>query len=648
LGQFIGLTIAGLALGAIYAIAASGLVVTYTTSGVFNFAHGAIGMVMAFVYWQLRVQEHWSAPVALAVALLLVAPAIGLIIQAALIRRLNSNDLGMTLVVTLAVMVALMGIAFTLWPQTKGRLLVPFFGPNAHVSVGGQLVSYEELISIGLAVATAVGLRLFFYDTRIGVAMRGVVDDRQLMAMNGRSPAMLSALSWAIGAALGGLAGILTASTYSLDILNLTLLVLNSFAAAMLGRLQNLTLTFVGAILLGLADAYVTGYLRLTGWLVHLRPVLPTLFLFVVLLALPAVHLRAGRAVVSKSVRIPGSVRSLGNGAALVLLAIVIAPLLHGTVLGNVNAGVAIGIGALSIVLLCGYGGYVSLAQYAFFGFGAWLFSQTGHGGNPVGLLVAIAAGAILGVIVALPALRLRGLELALSTLAFGQLAYYMFFLQPEIMGRSDLAIARLHLPGLSLESGDRNLVFLTVVFALLSAGVLALRRSRFGRILVASKDSQVAVATLGLNLRVSKVLLFALATALATFGGALYGSTQRLVTADNFQYVSSLFIVLIVYVFGVSTPGAALAGGLSLAVAPLLAVHIPVRFQAVTYFMTGFGAFVLLSRPTGLIPAISDWVHDKLPRRVLRDTGGAPPLVLPRDATLPTVEVSRAAASDA
>jgi len=261
---------------------------------------------------------------------------------------------------------------------------------------------------------------------------------------------------------------------------------------------------------------------------------------------------------------------------------------------------------------------------------------------------VAVAAGAVLGAIVALPALRLRGLELALSTLAFGQLIYYMFFLQPEVMGRSDLAIPRLHLPGLSLESGDRNLVFLTIVFALLSAGVLAVRRSRFGRILVASKDSQVAVATLGLNLRVSKILLFAIATALATFAGALYGSTQRLVTADNFQYVSSLFIVLIVYVFGVSTPGAALAGGLSLAIAPLLAVHIPVRFQAVTYFMTGFGAFVLLGRPTGLIPAISDWVHDKLPRRVLRDTGGAPPPVLSREAPAPTVEVSRAAASDA
>lgn len=658
MGEFIGLTIAGLSLGAIYAISASGLVVTYTTSGVFNFAHGAIGMVMAFVYWQLRIHEHWSAPLALGVSLAVVAPATGLALERGLIRRLNVNDTGLTLVVTLAVMVALMGVAFTAWPQTVGRMIPEFFGPNAHVSVSGELISYEELISIALAVATAVGLRLFFHNTRTGVAMRGVVDDRNLMAMNGRNPATLNALSWMIGAALGGLAGILIASTYSLDILNLTLLVLNSFAAAMLGRLRNLILTFVGAVVLGLADAYVTGYVTLTGWLVHLRPVLPTLFLFVVLLALPAVRLRAGTAPLSKAIRIPSAVGSLRNGVALVVLAIVVAPFLHGTVLGNVNEGVALGIGALSIVLLSGYGGQISLAQYSFFGFGAWLFAETSHGGSLVGLLVAAGAGAGLGAVVALPALRLRGLELALSTLAFGQLAYYMFFLQPQVMGRSDLLIPRLHLPGVSLKGNDANLVFLTVVFAVLSAGVLAIRRSRFGRILVASKDSQAAVATLGLSLRLSKILLFSIATAMATFAGALYGSTQQIVTSDDFQYVASLFIVLIVYVFGVSTPGAALAGGLALAIAPLLAVHVPVRYQALSYFMTGFGALVLLARPEGIVPATSQWLHQKIPplagRR--RPAGRTPaPAVtaaaasaLPTEVSLGEVEVSRAVAADA
>ncbi|HVU71936.1 MAG TPA: ABC transporter permease [Mycobacteriales bacterium] len=625
MGEFIGLSIAGLSLGAIYAIAACGLVVTYTTSGVFNFAHGAIGMFMAYVYWELRIHQHWAGPWALIMTLLIIAPVLGLIIRWALVQFVNVNDTGLMLVVTLAVLVALMGLAFTIWLPTQGRFLPVFFGPDAHISVDGQRVSYEELIAIGLAAALAVALRLFFFRTNIGISMRAVVDDRPLMGLAGGSSKLLDSLSWVIGAALGALAGILTATTYSLDVINLTLLVLNSFAAAMLGRLRNLPLTFLGAIMLGLAEAYVTGYVRLTGTLAHLRPVLPTLFLFAVLLFLPSVRLRAGRPAVAAAIRVPTALGSLRNGVVIVIAALIAAPMLSGTNLTAIEAGVALAIGALSIVLLSGYGGQVSLAQYTFFGFGAFIYYKTaGHGGSAIGLLAAAGAGAVLGVVVALPALRLRGLELALSTLAFGQLAYYMFFLQNGVMGRGDITIPRLHVPGLNLNNDRTNLVFLAVVFALLSSALLWVRRGTAGRVLNATKDSEAAVATIGLSIRVTKIALFSASTALACFGGALYGSTTKAVTSDNFQYIQSLFIVLIVYLWGVSTPGAALAGALSLAISPLTAVHLSPRFQSLTYLMTGFGALVLVLFPNGIIPTASGFFH----RQWARMREPRPPLV--------------------
>jgi branched-chain amino acid transport system permease protein len=200
-----------------------------------------------------------------------------------------------------------------------------------------------------------------------------------------------------------------------------------------------------------------------------------------------------------------------------------------------------------------------------------------------------------------------------LSTLAFGQLAYYMFFLQPQVMGRNDLVIPRLHLPGLALNNDRTNLVVLTIVFALVSAAILAIRRGPFGRVLIAAKESQVASATMGLNVRLTKVALFSLATAIATFGGALYGSTQHTVTSDNFQYVSSLFIVLIVYIWGVAVPGAALAGALSLTLAPLVALHLPARFVGLTYFLTGFGALGLVLRPEGVLAALGTVYRDRI-----------------------------------
>src|SRR5437763_6799287 len=191
---FLAFTVVGIVTGAIYAVSASGLVVTYTTSGIFNFAHGAIGMFMAFTYWELRVHRHWPAPLALIVVLFILAPLLGALVERLLIRNINPSDTGIALVVTLGLLLALMGVAYVLWEPTTARNVPEFFAGH-RVKLGHIFVSYHELTTIFLAGAVAAGLRVLFFSTRIGVAMRGVVDDRDLAALNGARPARVSQLS---------------------------------------------------------------------------------------------------------------------------------------------------------------------------------------------------------------------------------------------------------------------------------------------------------------------------------------------------------------------------------------------------------------------------------------------------------------------
>jgi branched-chain amino acid transport system permease protein len=614
---FIGYTIAGIAIGAVYAIAATGLVVTYTTSGVFNFAHGATGMLMAFLYWQLRVHQHWAAPAALVMVLLVAAPLYGVLTERVLIRPLDPGDTGTTMVVTIGLLVMSLGVAYTVWPVTADRTIPSFYGPYAFVRLFGNRIPYQEFITIGLAAAVAVSLRFLFFRTRIGVAMRGVVDDRPLMALNGGYPYRLNALSWAIGASLGALAGILqSGSAGGLQVLDLTFLVVNAYAAALLGRLKSLPLTFAGAMILGLAAQYLTGYVTLSGWLSNLKPVLPTFFLFAILLILRPVRLRAGAATVTNALRVPSLSRSLASGAAFLAAAALVEQFLHGgVVIGEASEGVAIGVVGLSVVLLTGYGGQISLAQYAFMGFGAWLFGKLAPGGGILGLVAVALVCAVLGAIVALPALRLTGLYLALSTLAFAELAYDLFFSQTNIMGAED-AVPRVHLPGVSLAGSKAELFFECVVFAIFAVGILAIRRGSMGRLLMATRDSSAACATLGANLTLVKLLLFAASTAIAGVGGALWGGVEREVTSLDFEYQLGLSLVLIVYIWGCCSPAGALLGGLSLSLLyPQIVPHLPSRWSQLGLILTGLGAVSLGRNPNGIIGQISDGWQRVRPR---------------------------------
>ncbi len=262
MSNFLQFTVFGVMFGAGYAIAATGLVVTYTTSGVFNFAQGAVGMIAAFSYWVLVSEHHVPIVVALVIILIVGAAIAGALVERVLMRRLHGASAERPVMVTLGLMVILTGLATVIVePEHPARWSGNMI--NGQFRLVGINIQYQEVLIIGVAAAVAIGLRILFYATRTGVALRAVVDDPELLAMSGASPNRMSQYGWILGFMMAALAGVLLAPTQTtgLNIEAMTLLVVNGYAAAIVGRLKNIPVTFAAAIGIGLAENYIISYL---------------------------------------------------------------------------------------------------------------------------------------------------------------------------------------------------------------------------------------------------------------------------------------------------------------------------------------------------------------------------------------------------
>ncbi len=575
MSQFLEFTVLGLILGSVYAISATGLVVTYTTSGVFNFAHGAVGMIAAYGYWEL-VTHHVPAALAMVLIILVGAPLLGVIIEWLLMRRLLGDTGERPIMVTLGLLSILIGMALVVFGENRGDTLNPLVGGTFRIL--GVGVTSQDLVIAGAAAAIAIALRVLFHSLRLGVALRAVVDDPELLATSGASPVAMSRTGWVLGSVLAALAGVLLAQQQqtSLDTYTLALLVVSGFAAAVFGRLRSVPLTYAGGLVLGLAVIYFGSYAQphLGSWGPDLSAALPMIFLFGVLIALPSVRLRAvGKLTTLRPPRVASGWESLIAAAAFCLVAVVCSLTLSGTVVGgNSSFGVvldhtmAYGIVGLSLILLIGYAGQVSLCQFSFMGIGAFLMGKVAGGGSLLGLLLAVVVCAAIGALIALPTVRLRGLYFALATFAFADAAYTGIFPDTRVLGQG-LNVGQIVLPGLSFGGNRAVFLLLAGAFALSALLVLAIRRSLFGRRLVALQDSPAAYATVGLNAAFTKVAVFAIAAGLAGLAGALYGTAAGIVGTSDFDIFTGVIFVLFVVVWGVRTVSGAFLAALSFAV---------------------------------------------------------------------------------
>ena len=555
-------TLFGLMLGCVYAIAAMGLVLTYTVTGVFNFAHGAVGMIAAFVYFELRVRHDVPTPLAVLAVVLVLGPLAGLIAER-LLRRFRGADYATSLVVTVALTIGLLGVAQQAFDPGEARN-VPFLFGDRRIEIVSVPISYDRLAQVVVAVAVAFGLRFLLFGTPTGARMRAVVDDPELSRLKGVRSVVVARLSWMIGFALAALGGVLFSGGQNLNAIVLTLLVLNAYGAAMVGRLTSLPMTCVGALLLGLVQELTN-----VSWLwpegdlfLRLRLALPGLFLIAAVLLVPSFRLSAGRVVGRDQPRVPTVRRSVVAGAVLVAAVVAFAQVGPDDLQPRVAQALVMATIALSLVAVTGLSGQVSLTQYLFVGLGAFVAGKAFGGDSALGMVLGGVVGAVAGVLAALPAVRLRGLHLALSTFGVALVGREVVLGDQRVFGLSGISVRRPDVFGFSTASDGSFATWSAIVFVALAVAVVAIRRSWFGRQLTALRDSELAAATLGMQVRRAKVAIFAVSGFIAGCAGALFGGLQGAVNGTLFEPVSSLVIVLFAFVGGITTvTGAVLAG---------------------------------------------------------------------------------------
>ncbi|WP_181802050.1 branched-chain amino acid ABC transporter permease [Streptomyces shenzhenensis] len=615
--QFLAFTVVGLSTAAVYAVIGTGLVVTHATTGVFNFAHGAAGMLSAFAYWQLSVGWGLPVPLALAVVLLVLAPAFGLFVERVLMRPVQALGEAERLVMTVALLTGCIALARWVWDPNTARPLTPFLADWPALRLGPAVLTWHQAVSMAVAVTIAAALWVLLHRTRAGTEMRASVDDRALAGLTGADPLRATRLAWVLGIQLAAVGGILIAPAVALDAQQLSLLIVSAYTAAVFGRLRSLPLTFLGALVVGLMEAYLAGYLPQNDYLPGLRLAAPALLLFLALLAFPHHRLR-GRGSTPLRVSLPTARGSVLFASLVLVFALVLVTVLTDDAVISYGTLFPLGVIALSFVPLAGYTGQISLCQLSIAGVGAVAWGHLGAHGQLWALPVATLVAAAVGALIALPALRLSGIYLALGTTAFAVVLDRWIFTLPafKLLGvritlfdQGSVTVTGPDLFGLHLTSPAQLLMLSAVCLAFVSLGVATLRRGRFGRRLIALRDSEAAYATLGGRLLVTKTAVFALSAGIAGLGGALYGMQLQTVTAEQFNLVAGLPLFLIAVIGGLGAVGTGLFTGIAFVVPAQLLHGVGSWGQDVTSLLVALAGMGLAHSPSGVLARMrAEW----------------------------------------
>jgi sulfate-transporting ATPase len=535
----------GVGSGVMYALAAFGIVLIHRASGVINFATGSIGMAGTFVYWELR-DNHQVAPLPVAmIAGIAFSGLLGLVTHL-LMRLMKRGSNLMRVVLTLAVTVLIQG-ALGLHYDPNVTYPASSIFPTGSVHMLGGGVGIDRLSVIGLAVVITAIVWAVYRFTRFGLATSAVSENPLALSTLGWSSNRIAAINWTLGGGLSALAGILLSPLLGVSLALATSLLLPSLAAAVLGNLSSFPLTLAGGAAIGIAQSEILKYVAPNSWTIGLGDVVPFLAIIVVVLA-------RGRALPLRnflSDRLPrvtsGQIRPLRTGIYLVIFLVFIFVILPDDWVMAVTTSLAVALILLSIVLVTGYAGQISLAQWTVAGVGALVASQLVAHGMPYvpAILLGVLSGAPVGAILGLIAIRARGLSLAIATLGFSVCVVSTVFSSAALTGGAEgLNVGSITIFGFAIDPVDwpRRYAVFTMLLVLAVALMLAsLRRGRAGRRLLAIRANERAAAALGVDVRIAKIAAFSLAASVAALGGIVSIFLFPVATFDGFDAITSI-----------------------------------------------------------------------------------------------------------
>jgi len=573
-----GVIVQGIIFGSSYALLAMGLILIYRTTRIVNFAYGAMGAMPGSITVGLFVGQGWNYWVAITIGVVVGALS-GAAIDILVIRRFaKSSRLVLTVAtIGLAQVLGAIGLALTVWLGSDiliGNIETPI---SSSRFIRPYTIRGDHLLMLGVAPVILAGLAWFLLRTDAGRAVRAAAENQDRALLLGVPVRRLQTIVWAVAGALATVTFV-TKAPFGVPpgaLVGATT-ILPGLAVAVIARFQSFPIALAGGIGLGIAEWTIR-------WNVQAESVFDVTFLVVILVVLLLRRERTTRAETGESSwdsagvlkPVPSELRNVPEVvwprralAVVAALALIVVPLgLSPSTVTTLTFALVWGLVAMSLVVLTGWGGNISLGQFGIVGIGAMAAGNMLTRWNIdlfVALVAAMAVGAAVAIAIGLPALRIRGLYLAVTTIAFA-VALDSYFLNPANFSDfvPDSTIAPVLFKRYDMESQWVRYFFCLGVVTLAAIVVRALRRSRAGRVMIATRDNERAAGSLAVPITWVKLQTFVFSGALAGLAGALYVVVLTPVGAGQGTFPAGASIEVFSYavIGGLSSVAGAMSG---------------------------------------------------------------------------------------